>query len=96
MACGTPVLLTDVDGARESLPPGHLPHCLVPPEDPAALAAALTTLLGDPALRARLGRTAQSRTREVFDVTKTAGAVLRLYEELVGQSRPTTRKRTER
>ncbi|MFI6123918.1 glycosyltransferase family 4 protein [Streptomyces sp. NPDC051064] len=96
MACGTPVLLTEVDGARESLPPGHLPHCLVPPEDPAALAAALTTLLGDPALRARLGRTAQSRTREVFDVTKTAGAVLRLYEELVGQSRPTTRKRTER
>lgn len=96
MACGTPVLLTDVDGARESLPPGHLPHCLVPPEDPAALAAALTTLLGDPALRTELGRTGQSRTRAVFDVTRTAGAVLRLYEELVGQSRPETRKRTER
>ena len=96
MACGTPVLLTDVNGARESLPPGHLPHCLVPPEDPAALAAALTTLLDDPALRAELGRTAQSRTRSLFDVTKTAGAVLRLYQELVGQSRPTTRKRTER
>ncbi|MFD3610630.1 glycosyltransferase family 4 protein [Streptomyces atroolivaceus] len=96
MACGTPVLLTDVDGARESLPPGHLPHCLVPPEDPAALAAALTTLLSDPALRVELGRTAQSRTRSLFDVTETAGAVLRLYQELVGQSRPTTRKRTER
>ncbi|MEU1213221.1 glycosyltransferase family 4 protein [Streptomyces sp. NPDC005791] len=96
MACGTPVLLTDVNGARESLPPGHLPHCLVPPEDPTALAAALTTLLSDPGLRAELGRTAQLRTRSVFDVTKTAGAVLRLYEELVGQSRPTTRKRTER
>ncbi|MFD6276444.1 glycosyltransferase family 4 protein [Streptomyces sp. NPDC060209] len=96
MACGTPVLLTDVNGARESLPPGHLPHCLVPPDDPGALAAALTTLLSDPALRAELGRTAQSRTRSVFDVTRTAGAVLNLYEELVGQSRPTTRKRTER
>ncbi|MFJ8750111.1 glycosyltransferase family 4 protein [Streptomyces sp. NPDC102441] len=96
MACGTPVLLTDVDGARESLPPGHLSHCLVPPDDPGALADALTTLLGDPALRAELGRTAQSRTRSVFDVTKTAGAVLRLYQELVGQSHPTTRKRTER
>ncbi|MFD5871812.1 glycosyltransferase family 4 protein [Streptomyces sp. NPDC060322] len=96
MACGTPVLLTDVDGARESLPPGHLPHCLVPPEDPSALAAALTRLLNDPALRAELGRTAQSRTRSVFDVTRTAGSVLRLYQELVGQSRPTTRKRTER
>ncbi|HWU11387.1 MAG TPA: glycosyltransferase family 4 protein [Streptomyces sp.] len=96
MACGTPVLLTDVDGARESLPPGHLPHCLVPPEDPAALAAALSALLSDPALREELGRTALSRTRSLFDVTRTAGAVLRLYEELVGQSRPTTRKLTER
>ncbi|MGW0787847.1 glycosyltransferase family 4 protein [Streptomyces sp. NPDC002911] len=96
MACGTPVLMTDVNGARESLPPGHLPYCLVPPEDPTALAAALTTLLSDPALRTELGRTAQSRTRSVFDVTKTAGAVLQLYQELVGQSRPTTRKRTER
>ncbi|MFE4449402.1 glycosyltransferase family 4 protein [Streptomyces sp. NPDC056796] len=96
MACGTPVLLTDVDGARESLPPGHLPHCLVPPDDPASLATALTTLLNDPALRAELGRTAQGRTRSVFDIARTAGAVLNLYEELVGQSRPTTRKRTER
>lgn len=96
MACGVPVLLSDVNGARESLPPGHAPHCLVPPEDSAALAAALTALLADPARRAELGRTAQSRTRSVFDVTKTAGAVLRLYQELVGQSRPMTRKRTER
>ncbi|MGW1819047.1 glycosyltransferase family 4 protein [Streptomyces sp. NPDC002125] len=96
MACGTPVLLSDVNGARESLAPGHVPHCLVAPEDHAALAAALTALLTDPALRAELGRTAQSRARSVFDVTRTAGAVLRLYQELVGQSRPMTRKRTER
>ncbi|WP_205020654.1 glycosyltransferase family 4 protein [Streptomyces sp. HB132] len=96
MACGTPVLLTDVDGARESLPPGQLSHCLVPPDDPTALAAALTALLDDPALRAELGRTAQVRARSVFDVTKTAASVLCLYEELVGMSRPTTRKRTER
>lgn len=96
MACGTPVLLTDVNGARESLPPGQLSHCLVPPDDAPALAAALTALLGDPALRAGLGGTAQNRTRSVFDVTRTAAAVLCLYEELVGMSRPTTRKRTER
>ncbi|MEU0134626.1 glycosyltransferase family 4 protein [Streptomyces sp. NPDC006296] len=96
MACGTPVLLTDVNGARESLPPGHPPHCLVPPGDAPALAAALSALLGDPALRAELGRTAQSRTRSVFDVSRTSGAVLNLYEELVGPSHPMTRKRTER
>ncbi|MER5895836.1 glycosyltransferase family 4 protein [Streptomyces sp. NPDC001876] len=95
MACGTPVLMSDVNGARESLPPGHESHCLVPPEDPAALATALTALLTDPPLRKELGSTAQRHTRSVFDVRKTAGAVLSLYQELVGLSHPTTRKRTE-
>ncbi len=96
MACGRPVLLSDVDGARESLPPGQAPHCLVPPEDPAALAGALTALLGDPALLARLGSAAGAHARSAFDVATTCRAVLRLYQELVGQSRPTTRERTER
>ncbi|MFF1462250.1 glycosyltransferase [Streptomyces sp. NPDC058330] len=96
MACGRPVLLSDVDGARESLPPGQVPHCLVPPEDPAALASALTALLGDPALRAALGDAAQAHARSAFDLTRTSRAVLRLYQELVDQSRPTTRERTER
>ncbi|MEU1128243.1 glycosyltransferase, partial [Streptomyces sp. NPDC005899] len=101
MACGRPVLLTDVAGARETLPPGHARHCLVPPRDPRALAAALTALLADPALRAELGRAARSRARSLFDVSRTADAVLSLYQEVVVQSRPmtthpTTRKRTER
>ncbi|MFD3982839.1 glycosyltransferase [Streptomyces griseus] len=95
MACGRPVVLTDVNGARESLPPGHEEHCLVPPEDPEALAAALTALLADPELRASLSRRALRHTRSVFDVRRTAGAVAGLYQELVGMSGP-TRKRTER
>ncbi|WP_179764249.1 glycosyltransferase family 4 protein [Streptomyces fulvorobeus] len=96
MACGRPVVTSDVNGARESLPPGHDAHCLVPPENPAALAAALTTLLTDPALREELGRSARTHTRSVFDVQKTAGAVHRVYQELVGLSRPTTRERIDR
>ncbi|MFD3653605.1 glycosyltransferase family 4 protein [Streptomyces sp. NPDC058620] len=96
MACGRPVVMSDVNGARESLPPGHDAHCLVPPENPTALAAALTALLTDPALREELGRTARTHTRSVFDVRKTAGAVHRIYQELVGLSRPTTRECTDR
>ncbi|MFF8467019.1 glycosyltransferase [Streptomyces griseus] len=95
MACGRPVVLTDVNGARESLPPGHEEHCLVPPEDPEALAEALTALLADPELRASLSRRALRHTRSAFDVRRTAGAVAGLYQELVGMSGP-TRKRTER
>ncbi|MEV1048111.1 glycosyltransferase family 4 protein [Streptomyces sp. NPDC049916] len=96
MACGRAVVMTDVDGARESLPPGDEEHCLVPPEDPAALSASLTSLLTDPELREAVSRRAQRHTRAAFDVRRTAGAVAGLYQELVGMSGPTTRKRTER
>ncbi|MYV70216.1 glycosyltransferase family 1 protein, partial [Streptomyces sp. SID2131] len=74
----------DVDGARESLPPAHEPLCLVPPEDPAALAAALGRLLGRPELRHRLGREAHEHVLSSFDVRRTGAAVADLYRELAG------------
>ncbi|MEU9604758.1 glycosyltransferase [Streptomyces sp. NPDC048057] len=96
MAAGRPVVLTDVSGARESLPPGHDAHCLVPPEDPRALAAALTALLADAALRTRIGRQAQDHTRAFRDVRRTAAAVHDLYQDLLDAPHPKTRKHTRR
>ncbi|MFF0446843.1 glycosyltransferase family 4 protein [Streptomyces sp. NPDC004609] len=96
MACGRPVVVTDVSGARESLPPGHEHHSLVPPDDPDALAAALTALLADAGLRARLGREAQTHMRATCDVRKTAAAVSGLYQDLLSSPPMTTRKRTKR
>ncbi|MEU8759819.1 glycosyltransferase [Streptomyces sp. NPDC048659] len=84
MACGRPVVVGDVDGARESLPPGHEETCLVPPGDPAALAAALGRLLGDPGLRRSLGREAREHVLSSFDVRRTGAAVAELYRELAG------------
>jgi glycosyltransferase involved in cell wall biosynthesis len=43
--------------------------CLVPAEEPQALAAALARLIADPALRLRLGRAARARVLERFGTT---------------------------
>ncbi|MZD04590.1 glycosyltransferase, partial [Streptomyces sp. SID5785] len=68
MACGSPVLLGDVDGARESLPPGRAAGSLVPPGRPEALARALVRLLGDPARLRDLGESAHRHVRAHHDV----------------------------
>ncbi|MFD6436395.1 glycosyltransferase [Streptomyces venezuelae] len=84
MACGRPVVVTDVDGARESLPPSHRPHSLVPPEDPDALARALIALLRDGQLRNALGRRGREHVLDHHDARRAAAAVDAVYGELLG------------
>ncbi|WP_236246279.1 glycosyltransferase [Streptomyces sp. CC210A] len=87
MASGRPVLLTDVDGARESLPPGHAAHCLVPPGDADALAAALARLLRRPVLRQALGRQARQHVRTRFDVRRAGAEIADVYREVAAAPR---------
>jgi glycosyltransferase involved in cell wall biosynthesis len=64
LARGLPVLATEVGGVTEALghgDDGTRPGLLVPPGDPAALAAALRIWLGDDELRGRLRRAARAR-----------------------------------
>jgi glycosyltransferase involved in cell wall biosynthesis len=64
LAHGLPVLAAAVGGVAEALgcaPDGTRPGLLVPPEDPAALGAALRRWLGDAGLRGRLRRAARDR-----------------------------------
>ncbi|WP_212846280.1 glycosyltransferase family 4 protein [Catellatospora sp. IY07-71] len=64
LARGLPVLTCDVAGLPEAVgraPDGSLPALLVPPGDPAALAAALRRWLTEPPLRDELRRSARSR-----------------------------------
>jgi glycosyltransferase involved in cell wall biosynthesis len=60
MATGVPVVATDVGGTRELIEPG-VTGMLVPPDDPAALAAAIVAVLDDPALADRLRLAAFAR-----------------------------------
>nr|WP_249416712.1 glycosyltransferase family 4 protein [Streptomyces sp. TS71-3] len=87
LACGTPVLVTDVAGAREALPAGQEPHCLVPPQDPAALAGAAVALLRDAPLRAELGRAGRRHVLATHDVRHSAAAVAAVYRALSGTGR---------
>ena len=84
MACGRPVVVTDVDGARESLPRSFAAPCVVPPEDPGALAAAVGALLLDPPLRTSLGERGRRHVLTLHDVRHTARAVADVYHDLLG------------
>ncbi|MFE9256173.1 glycosyltransferase family 4 protein [Streptomyces sp. NPDC006879] len=96
MACGRPVVVTDVSGARESLPPGQAAQCLVPPENPTALAKALGGLLTEPGALEAGGRLAHEHARTAFDVRRTTAEVTGLYQELLGRSRPLNQERISR
>ncbi|WP_329217547.1 glycosyltransferase [Streptomyces sp. NBC_01485] len=83
LACGRPVVLTDVDGARESLPAALAPRALVPAENPAALADAVAGLLLDPPLREEFGHQGRRHVLATHDVRRTAEAVAGVYRELL-------------
>ena len=93
MACGKPVVLTDVSGARESLPPGAARDAVVPIGDAPALAAALVhhlTAAGpDPDV---LPDVREAHVREAHDIRRTAAAMSALYREVLALPSPERRE----
>jgi glycosyltransferase involved in cell wall biosynthesis len=90
-ALGVPAVAFDCPtGPREIL--SEATGVLVPSEDVPALAQALLRLLGDPALRARMGAAAIARDREVFSRARQVGAWAALIDEVAtaaGEPLPT-------
>ncbi|MBV9077103.1 MAG: glycosyltransferase family 4 protein [Methylobacteriaceae bacterium] len=70
-ACGCPVLAGNSGGVRSVVEPG-VTGWLAPARDPAAFAAELARLLGEPAELARLGRGAAERVRDRHDLPAAA------------------------
>ena len=81
MACGKPVVATNVGGIPEVVADGET-GILVPPRDPAALAEALRKLLADPALRQRMGAAGLVRVRTTFSAVHMVRNTLRAYQHV--------------
>lgn len=82
MSCGRPVVATAVDGTPEIVRDGETGF-LVPPKDPAALAAALAQVLDDPALAARMSYRADVIAAERYTWDANARDMERIYSELL-------------
>jgi glycosyltransferase involved in cell wall biosynthesis len=80
MACGKPVVATDVGGTREAIDGCGL---LVRSRNPPELARAIVKLLKDKPLRTRLGEAALKRARDKFELSASANQYRMLYEELL-------------
>ncbi|MFF1908894.1 glycosyltransferase [Kitasatospora sp. NPDC058218] len=93
MAAGRPVLLTDVPGARECLPPAERKHAVVPPEDAAALATRMAEALSDPIECERRGARLRDHAVARHDVRSVVEQVDALYRDLLGAGPAAGRRR---
>jgi glycosyltransferase involved in cell wall biosynthesis len=82
MAAGKPVVATRIGGTDEAVVDGETGF-LVPPRDSRALAAALTTLLADPARARAMGEAGRARVRRRFSSERMVADVTCVYEEIL-------------
>jgi len=85
MACGTPVVASQVGGLAFLVQDG-ITGFTVPVDDPQALADRLTLLINNPDLRQKLGRQATAMAQE-YAWEEIAARIVRLYEDVLGTYR---------
>jgi glycosyltransferase involved in cell wall biosynthesis len=79
MACGRPVVATDVGGVGEAVGDAGL---LVPPRNPSAVAAACVRLLNDADERRALGEAARERVVRLFTAKQSFQTYRNVYDQL--------------
>jgi glycosyltransferase involved in cell wall biosynthesis len=82
-ACARPLIATRVRGCQEIVRDGEN-GLLVPPRDPEALAQAIATLLGNKALRERMGALGREIVLKEFRAELIAQATIAVYDRLLG------------
>ena len=81
LACGVPVVISDQVGIHHEISGSGAG--VVVPCDPKPLAKAITRVLADATLRARMAVAARQCAREQFSLTVMTQKILRLYQEIV-------------
>ncbi len=105
LACGTPVIATDVGGIPEQVVSLDLHNgggagreratgILVEPANGPALAGAVEYLAGSPEVRKQLGANAALDARTRFNLEVQASEYLRLYEQMVSSSHGGSNQKT--
>lgn len=84
MGAGLPVVATRVAGIPEVVHDGET-GLLIPPADPAALGAALVTLVRSPELRAGMGAAARAFVTPRFGVDGYLASITALYDRLLAE-----------
>ncbi len=82
MACRVPVVASDVGGIYSVVEDGRTGY-LVPPSNPAQLAAAICRLLKDEGLREKFGQAARKTVEDKFSLDKLIGQVEEVYQEAI-------------
>lgn len=85
-AMGRPVIASAAGGAVDLIREGETGR-LVPPGDPTALAAAITSILQDPVRRRAMGEAAYTQARAMFDAGRNAARIIAMYDEFFASRR---------
>ncbi|MEX0643311.1 MAG: glycosyltransferase family 4 protein [Pirellulales bacterium] len=83
-ASGLPVVATNVGGTQEIFPTTNDGAILIPPDDPPALAEAMTDILTDESRRESFARSARRRAETAFDIQLAAYELITYCGKLLG------------
>jgi glycosyltransferase involved in cell wall biosynthesis len=83
MACGKPVVNTQLRSGVPFVSVNGFTGVTVPPADSLALARAINVLLDDPDRRSAYGAAAETRVKREFSLEKMVSETLRVYEEVI-------------
>jgi N-acetyl-alpha-D-glucosaminyl L-malate synthase BshA len=82
MACGKPVIASNVGGLPDQIIDGFNGF-LVPPRDPKAIADRILYLLENPSVAKRMGRNGRELAEEKYNIEKRVDKIIEIYRKLL-------------